>query len=99
MSGQLTEETIQALLQRFPEWERRADGALWRGVRCKDFAHAMLLAAAVGHRSEVADHHPDIRIHGYKNVELRLISHDIGALSDRDARLVEEIEALVAGQG
>ena len=98
MSDHLSESAIEGLLQRFPEWERRADGALWRNVKCKDFAHAMLLAAAVGHRSEVADHHPDIRIHGYRNLELRLTSHDVGALSERDARLAEEIEGLLSGQ-
>ena len=38
----------------------------------------------VGELAEAQDHHPDIRIHGYRNVELELSTHSIGGLSQND---------------
>lgn len=85
---------IAALLAEHPSWTRDTDGALARRLTFKDFAHALLFVNAVGHLAEAADHHPDIRIHGYRHVELLVTSHDVGGITDRDRRLVEAIQSL-----
>ena len=54
----------------------------------------MMFASAVGHLAETADHHPDIFIHSYKHVKLSMISHDKGGITDRDFKLIKQIEAL-----
>lgn len=46
--------------------------------------------AAVANR---LDHHPDIAI-SWKEVTIRTWSHDVNAITDRDAALAREIDAL-----
>lgn len=41
------------------------------------------------------DHHPDILIHGYKNVTITTTTHDQGnTITELDKKLAQEIEAL-----
>ena len=61
----------------------------------KDFAEAMGFVNAVAFLAERADHHPDIAVH-WNRVELRLWSHDAGAITDRDRALAAEIEGLIS---
>lgn len=69
------------------------DGALateWRGA---DFADAMAFVVRVAELAEEADHHPDIDIR-YATVGLRLWSHDVGGVTERDLALAGAIDAL-----
>lgn len=42
-------------------------------------------------RAEKADHHPDWE-NSYNKVTIRLTSHDVGGITDRDFNLAEAIE-------
>jgi 4a-hydroxytetrahydrobiopterin dehydratase len=72
----------------------------WRVLFSGAFAHfgtgtfvkGLALVNAIGELAEAADHHPDIDLR-YTSVTVRLISHDIGALSRRDLKLAQQISA------
>jgi 4a-hydroxytetrahydrobiopterin dehydratase len=49
----------------------------------------------VGDIAEAEDHHPDFRIHGYRNVDLDLSTHSIGGLSRNDFIMAAKISAVV----
>ena len=49
---------------------------------------------AVGHLAEAAWHHPDIAA-SYAWVEVRLMTHDAGGISDKDFELAGKIEETV----
>ena len=44
--------------------------------------------------SEEAGHHPDILVHGWNRVQLRLTTHAIGALTSADFDLARTIDGL-----
>jgi 4a-hydroxytetrahydrobiopterin dehydratase len=54
----------------------------------------MLFVNAVAHLAETANHHPDLRIHGWKNLAISLMTHDQGGITDLDFALVAKIDAL-----
>lgn len=76
------------------EWTLDDEGMIRRDLALSDFAHALLFVNAIGHLAEAHDHHPDLLLHGYKNVRIRLSSHDAGGITDRDFALAEAIDAI-----
>lgn len=67
-------------------------------VPTPDFAAGLTLANALGAAAELADHHPDIDLRRTR-VDIRLTSHDTGAVTGRDIRMARTISALIADAG
>ncbi|MDB5590068.1 4a-hydroxytetrahydrobiopterin dehydratase [Enterovirga sp.] len=89
----LDEAAIAGRLRELPGWTREGV-AIARLVRLKGFARPLLLANAVGHLAEAANHHPDLAV-SYGSLRIRLTTHDAGGLTDRDFTLAARIEALL----
>ncbi|MBC8093788.1 MAG: 4a-hydroxytetrahydrobiopterin dehydratase [Pseudonocardia sp.] len=85
------------------ETEQLAD---WRVIfselrarfRTADFASALTLVDRIGAAAEEADHHPDIDL-SWGRVGVRLSSHDVGGLTQRDVGLARTISGLAAELG
>ena len=73
-------------------------GVLHARFRTGDYATGLALVAEIGAAAEVADHHPDLVLR-YAEVDVRLVSHDVGGVSPRDVRLAREISAAAARAG
>lgn len=86
------EQTESRLQQTLPGWCLQ-EGQLCRTFRTADFRTALLLTNAIGHLAELAWHHPDVTL-GWGKVEVRLMSHDAGGITERDFALAAEIERL-----
>jgi 4a-hydroxytetrahydrobiopterin dehydratase len=54
------------------------------------FAAGVALIDEIGRLADAANHHPDVDLR-YKGVTVRVSSHDIGALSNRDVSLARQI--------
>lgn len=67
--------------------------ALVRTVSGADFAWALRFVNAVGAVAEALGHHPDIDIR-WNVVTVRLVSHDVGAVTARDWALAAAIDAI-----
>jgi 4a-hydroxytetrahydrobiopterin dehydratase len=63
-----------------------------------DFAKALRLADVIGEAAEQADHHPDLDVR-YGHLNVRLLSHDVRGVTQRDLRLARTISELAAGLG
>lgn len=63
-----------------------------------DFATGLALAQRVGEAAEEANHHPDLTL-TYPSLDVRLTSHDTGAVTERDLRLAGRISALAHEAG
>ncbi len=74
-------------------WRREGD-MIVRDVQVKDFQAALDLVNRVGAIAEEEGHHPDLLIHGYKNVRITLTTHAIDGLSENDFILAAKIERL-----
>jgi 4a-hydroxytetrahydrobiopterin dehydratase len=79
----LPQTEIEAVLQAHPDWKMQG-GKLVQEWTFKDFAEAMAFVNRVADIAEAAGHHPDIDIR-YNRVQLALISHDAGGITQRDA--------------
>ncbi|HZY09643.1 MAG TPA: 4a-hydroxytetrahydrobiopterin dehydratase [Bacteroidota bacterium] len=59
----------------------------------KDFVHAMGFVYSIALLAEKANHHPDIDIR-WNKVTLTLSTHSEGGITEKDFRLVREIDNL-----
>jgi 4a-hydroxytetrahydrobiopterin dehydratase len=74
------------------EWSRDGDGIV-RDLKFADFRAAVDFVNRVAKLAEDANHHPDISIHGWNHVSLRLSTHSAGGLTGADFALAERIDA------
>lgn len=66
--------------------------------RTASFAKGVAFVDRIAAEAEQADHHPDIDLR-YGWVGIRLTSHDVGGVTQRDVRLARVISALADGFG
>lgn len=90
--ARLSEEQIARELQR-GEWRREGDG-IFREWKLADFSAAMAFANRVAEAAEAANHHPDILVHEWNRVRLRLTTHSAGGLTQSDFELARTIDDL-----
>ena len=90
----LDDAEIVEALARAPGWARAGDGALVLRRRLPSAAAAIGFVAAVGALAERLGHHPELRW-AYREVELRLLTHDAGDIvTERDVALMTAIAEL-----
>jgi 4a-hydroxytetrahydrobiopterin dehydratase len=90
----LNEEQITAALQNLSDWRREGDW-LTRDLKFENFKSAMAFVNRVADEAESMDHHPDILIHGWNNVRLKVMTHSEGGLTGKDFKLAERVNGLL----
>jgi 4a-hydroxytetrahydrobiopterin dehydratase len=73
-------------------------GGLQTRIHTKNFATGLSVVNAIGAAAEEMNHHPDLNLR-YTHVDVRLISHDERAVTDRDIRLGRVISSIAADAG
>lgn len=63
-----------------------------------DFATGVRLVDRISEAAEAMNHHPDLDLR-YPHLVVRLLSHDVGGVTDRDLRLARRISELAAELG
>jgi len=91
----LTGEQIAA--EGLTGWVRLANGLRTR-IHSGDFAAGLALVNAIGRAAEEMNHHPDLDLR-YSHLDVRLSSHDVNGVTERDVRLARTISGLVADAG
>lgn len=90
----LSDDAIQALLDRLDGWTRSDDGAwLERHWQLGDFDKAVTFMNSVFDIARELDHHPNLS-NVYDNVTIRLQTHDAGGITERDASFATRVDAL-----
>ena len=79
------------------DWRQLAQGIHAR-FRTGSFTAGLRFVTAVTEAAEAANHHPDVTL-TYPHVDLKLISHDVGALTQRDVDLARAISSIAQEQG
>ena len=79
------------------DWRMLASGIHAR-FATGSFAAGVRLVDAIGAAADEADHHPDVTL-TYPRVDVSLVSHDVGRVTDRDLSLARRISKLAAEQG
>jgi 4a-hydroxytetrahydrobiopterin dehydratase len=91
MAELLGDPAIAEALRGVPHW-RREDEEIVRDLELADFAAAIAVVNGVAELAEAADHHPDILVHGYNKVRLRVTNHSAGGLTEADFALAAAID-------
>jgi len=93
----MTVTTQQVLDARLDDWRKLAD-ALHARFRTRNFVKGLAFLTAITEAAEQANHHPDVTL-TYTYVDLRLISHDVSRLTQRDVDLARRISEIAREQG
>ena len=88
--ARLDDLQIQQALNSLQGWELR-EGKISRLYRFKEFMESIEFANRVAKLAETHDHHPDILIR-YNKVQLTLVTHSAGGLTEKDFQLAREID-------
>ena len=87
----LSDEQIEQFLIELAEW-RIKDEKLFRVLRFKDFNNAIEFMNQVAITSEAMDHHPEWS-NVYNKVEIYLVTHSEGGITQLDIDLAREIDS------
>jgi len=90
----LSAAEIGRRLAALPDW-RLDEGHLVRTVETRDFRSALDLVTRIADPADALDHHPDVAIH-WNVLTLTLWTHASGGITERDFRLVAEIDRILA---
>jgi 4a-hydroxytetrahydrobiopterin dehydratase len=61
----------------------------------KNFKEVVALVNQIADLAEKEGHHPDLNIHGYKNLTITIFTHKINGLWDSDFILAAKIDELI----
>ncbi len=89
----LSEENVDKMLQKMKGWVNEID-AISKNFSFDSFKDAMTFAQKVGDLAEEAQHHPDIIIHGYSNVQIILRTHDANGVTEKDFDVASKVDSL-----
>jgi 4a-hydroxytetrahydrobiopterin dehydratase len=87
-----SENSAKQKLESFKNWSFQ-DNAITKTFVFANFSQAFAFMLQVGILSEKLNHHPDWT-NVYNKVFIRLTTHDIGGVTDKDFALAALIEAL-----
>lgn len=95
-ADKLSDEEIQANLDKVSGWELSSDGAaIAKEIKTKNFKEALAAVNRIGEIAESEGHHPDLNIHGYNNLCITLSTHSLGGLSENDFIMAAKIDKAI----
>ncbi len=89
----LTERARRNALTQLPNW-RYSDDKLCISLSFKDFAAAWAFMSKVALMAERMDHHPEW-FNVYNRVDISLVTHDAGGITEKDIALAQGINQLL----
>ncbi len=92
MTPLLNDNQVKKHLAQTPAWKLKGKSIV-RTFEHKDFVKAIGFVISVGILAERSDHHPDIDIR-WNLVTLKLSTHKVGGLTDKDFALARSIDSL-----
>lgn len=92
----LTARQAAVFGQATPDWEISDDASqIRRKLNCKTFVAAVERVNQIAEIAEQQQHHPDLHLTGYRHLEIILMTHAIGGLSENDFILAAQIDRLL----
>lgn len=88
-------EESEKMLREISQWTLLEDKEIEKTYDFKDFSEAVRFMNAVANVAEEEGHHPEIKLHDFKKVDIRIWTHAIDGLSENDFILAAKIDDLV----
>ena len=95
MADRLTDPEIQLALEHLRGDWRREGNAFVVEFQFDDFAAALAQLNAIAQLAEEAGHHPDLHLHDWNKLLVRLSTHSAGGITASDVSLATAIAATV----
>lgn len=89
----LSASQIKSAIAELDGWTENSEGALAKSFKFKDFSQSFAFMTRVALLAEKANHHPDWS-NSYNRVEIALVNHDKGGITQKDVDLAKAIDAL-----
>ena len=80
------------------QWQVLESGQVGTVFRTGSFDKGVDLVVRIGVLADAANHHPDVDLR-YPSVTVRLSTHEVGGLTERDVALAREISAAAGELG
>lgn len=90
----LKEEELAKALKTIEGWGLK-DGKLYRKLEFRDFVECVGFMVKVAIEAEKMQHHPEW-FNVYNQLEIWLVTHDLGGISTFDVKLAQRINELLA---
>lgn len=90
----MTKTQYQPWLSQLNGWTVVEEKAIRKNFVKANFTKALEFVNQIAAIAESEGHHPDLRLHDWKQVEVTLSTHAIGGLSENDFILAAKIEAI-----
>ncbi len=91
----LSHEQSENFLKEVDNWMLTEDREIEKTYTFKNFSEAMDFMNAVANVAEKEGHHPDIKLHDFKKVDIKISTHAIDGLSENDFILAAKIDELL----
>ena len=91
----LSKADLSIQLQTVPGWQQSSEGKLVRKLEFENFVEAFGFMTRVALLAETMNHHPEW-FNVFNKVEIALVTHDAGGITDKDILLAQRIDALLA---
>ena len=90
----LTADEIEKYLTQVPGWEVLDNKKIRREFQFKDFEQAMIFINKVADLAESEGHHPDMYLHDWNRVRIKISTHAINGMTENDFILAAKINKL-----
>ena len=92
----ITVDQVPQYAQATPKWTVAEDcKSISRKINCKNFVAAMDLMNRIAEIAESEQHHPDFHLTGYRKLQIDLMTHAIGGLSENDFIVAAKIDEIL----
>ncbi len=88
----LNKEQLQIELKKIPSWKFATNG-IENKFQFKNFNEAITFINSIAIEAETMNHHPEW-CNIYNKVSIRLTTHDLGGVSNKDIELATAIDAI-----
>jgi 4a-hydroxytetrahydrobiopterin dehydratase len=86
---------ISAYLEKLSNWDFGDSGkSIIKNFKFKNFKEAIEFVNKVSEISEREEHHPNMKVYDYNNVEVELTTHSSNGLTEKDFKVASEIDKL-----
>ena len=88
----LSKEQVEEELTNMKMWQMKDGTKISQSYTARNFQCAMDSLNAIGQIAERENHHPDLHLTGYRNVEIVLFTHSLGGISANDIAMAKMID-------
>lgn len=89
----LSKDEIENNLDNLNGWSY-INNSIQKIFELNNFSAAIAFIVQIGIEAERIDHHPEIHLHGWNKVTIKLSTHSVNGITEKDFNLAHQIERL-----